>query len=77
MARWDITNSEWLTTWTEDNVLDNGNEIVTSLIADIRPGYIWVGGRDGFQLLEQPTERNFTTLKNQIHCTVGTEIRLT
>ena len=51
VARWDITNSEWLTTWTEDNVLDNGNEDVTSLIADIRPGYIWVGGRDGFQLI--------------------------
>ena len=51
VARWDITNSQWLTTWTEDNALDNGNEIVTSLIADIRPGYIWVGGQDGFQLL--------------------------
>ena len=51
VARWDIANSEWLSTWTEDNVLDNGNEIVTSLIADIRPGYIWVGGRDGFQLI--------------------------
>ena len=51
VARWDITNSEWLTTWTEDNVLDNGNEDVTTLIADIRPGYIWIGGQDGFQLL--------------------------
>ena len=51
VARWDISNNEWLSTWTEDNALDNGNEDVTSLIADIRPGYIWVGGRDGFQLL--------------------------
>ena len=51
VARWDINNSQWLPTWTEDNALDNGNEDVTSLIADIRPGYIWVGGGDGFQLL--------------------------
>ena len=51
VARWDIANSQWLSTWTEDNALDNGNEDVTSLIADIRPGYIWVGGQDGFQLL--------------------------
>ncbi len=51
VARWDINNSQWLQTWTEDNVLDGGNEEVTSLIADIRPGYIWIGGQDGFQLL--------------------------
>ncbi len=51
VARWDINNNQWLSTWTEDNALDNGNEDVTSLIADIRPGYIWIGGSDGFQLL--------------------------
>ena len=51
VARWDISNNEWLTTWTDDNALDNGNEDVTALIADIRPGYIWIGGEDGFQLL--------------------------
>ena len=51
VARWDINNNQWLQTWTDDNALDNGNEDVTSLIADIRPGYIWIGGSDGFQLL--------------------------
>ena len=51
VARWDISNGEWLSTWTEDNVLDNGNEIVTGIVADIRQGYVWIGGQDGFQLL--------------------------
>ncbi len=51
VARWDITNSQWLTTWTDDNVLDNGNEVVTGIVADIRQGYVWIGGQDGFQLL--------------------------
>ena len=51
VARWDIANNQWLQTWTDDNFLDDGNEFVTSLVADIRPGYIWIGGEDGFQLL--------------------------
>ena len=51
IARYDIQNSEWLTTWTEDNVLDAGNGDVTSLVADIRPNYLWVGGADGLQLI--------------------------
>jgi hypothetical protein len=55
IARYDIPNNIWLTTWTEDNVLDDGNQYVTGLIADIRPGHIWVGGEDGFQLINVTT----------------------
>ena len=55
VARYDIPNNEWLTTWTQSNVLDAGNEDVTGLIADFRPGHLWVGGGDGFQLLNVST----------------------
>ena len=55
VARYDVPNNNWLTTWTEDNYLDGGNEEVTGLVADIRPGHIWVGGSDGFQLLNVTT----------------------
>ena len=55
VARWDISNSQWLTTWTEDNVLDDGNEYVTGMIEDIRSGLIWIGGEDGFQLINTTT----------------------
>ena len=55
IVRYDIPNNIWLTTWTEDNVLDDGNQFVTSLVADIRPGHIWIGGEDGFQLINVTT----------------------
>ena len=55
VARYDIPNNNWLPTWTESNVLDGGNGDVTSLVADIRPGLIWVGGEDGFQLINVTT----------------------
>tara|TARA_Y100000766_G_scaffold112496_1_gene96451 strand:- start:41069 stop:49372 length:8304 start_codon:yes stop_codon:yes gene_type:complete len=55
IARYDIPNNAWLTLWTEDNVLDGGNEEVTGLVADINPGQIWIGGDDGFQLLNTTT----------------------
>ena len=55
VARYDIVNNNWLPTWTENNVLDGGNEEVTSLAADIRQGHIWVGGGDGFQLINVTT----------------------
>lgn len=55
VARYDISNDAWLTTWTENNVLDAGNEDITGLVADIRPGHIWVGGGDGFQLINIST----------------------
>ena len=56
VARYDIPNNNWLTTWTFLNgVLDDGNQYVTSLVADIRPGHIWIGGEDGFQLINVTT----------------------
>jgi hypothetical protein len=51
IARYDLTSNEWLTLWTDDNYLDDGNEDATALSVDINPNYIWVGGSDGFQLL--------------------------
>lgn len=55
IARYDITNNIWLPTWTEDNVLDDGNEFVSGLVADINPNRIWIGGEDGFQLIDVTT----------------------
>ena len=55
VARYDIPNNQWLPTWTESNVLDGGNEDLTGLVADIRPGMIWIGGSDGFQLINVTT----------------------
>ena len=55
IARYDIPNNAWLTLWTEDNYLDNGNEDATALSVDVNPNYIWVGGSDGFQLLNATT----------------------
>ena len=55
VARYDIPNNNWLQTWTTSNVLDAGNDEVTGLVADFRPGHIWVGGADGFQLLNVTT----------------------
>lgn len=56
VLRYNLTSEEWLTPWTEDNgVLDGGNDGVTGLVADIRNNYIWVGGGDGFQLINITT----------------------
>ena len=55
VARYDIPNNQWLPTWTESNVLDGGNGDLTGLVADIRPGQIWIGGADGFQLINVTT----------------------
>ena len=52
VLRYNITSNQWLTPFTEDNgVLDGGNDDVTGLVADIRQDMIWVGGSDGFQLI--------------------------
>ncbi|MEK9699884.1 MAG: hypothetical protein VW270_29160, partial [Candidatus Poseidoniales archaeon] len=51
VLRYDLTTEQWLTPYTLDNVLDNGNEDVSGLAADIRPNHLWVGGEDGFQLI--------------------------
>ena len=50
VLRYDITNNTWLPTWTVNNVLDTNG--ITSLVADIRPNQIWIGGDDGFQLID-------------------------
>ena len=55
VARYDITNNNWLPTWTESNVLDGGNGEVSGLVADFRPGQIWIGGGDGLQLINVTT----------------------
>ncbi|MFZ9048001.1 MAG: hypothetical protein ACO20Y_04320 [Poseidonia sp.] len=52
VLRYNITSNQWLTPFNEDNgVLDGGNDDVTGLVADIRPNLLWVGGDDGFQLI--------------------------
>ena len=51
VLRYNLTTQQWLTPYTLDNVLDNGNEDVSGLAADIRPYHLWVGGADGFQLI--------------------------
>ena len=52
VLRYNITSNQWLVPFTEDNgVLDGGNDDVTGLVADIRQDMIWVGGSDGFQLI--------------------------
>ena len=52
VLRYNITANRWLVPFTEDNgVLDGGNDDVTGLVADIRQNMIWVGGSDGFQLI--------------------------
>ena len=55
IARYDIPNNAWLTLWTNDNYLDDGNEDATSLSVDVDPELIWIGGSDGFQLLNATT----------------------
>ena len=56
VLRYNITSNQWLTPFNEDNgVLDGGNDDVTGLVADIRPNLLWVGGGDGFQLINVTT----------------------
>ena len=49
VARYDIQNNAWLPTWTGSGVLDT--EGITGLVADVRADHLWVGGDDGFQLI--------------------------
>ena len=56
VLRYNITSNEWLTPFNEDGgVLDGGNDDVTGLVADIRQNLLWVGGSDGFQLINVTT----------------------
>ena len=59
VARYEISTNSWLPTWTEysgspsgNAILDPGNEEITGLVADINPNQLWIGGEDGFQLLD-------------------------
>ena len=63
VARYEISTNSWLPTWTEysgspsgTEILDPGNEEVTGLVADINPDQIWIGGEDGFQLINVVTQ---------------------
>ena len=56
VLRYNITSNEWLTPFNEDNgILDGGNDDVTGIVADIRQNLLWVGGGDGFQLINVTT----------------------
>ena len=59
VARYEISTNSWLPTWTEysnspsgTSILDPGNGDVTGLVADINPDQLWIGGADGFQLID-------------------------
>ena len=59
VARYEISTNSWLPTWTEysgspsgTEILDPGNGDVTGLVADINPDQLWIGGEDGFQLID-------------------------
>ena len=56
VLRYNISTNEWLAPFDESSgVLDPGNDDVTGLVADIRPNLLWVGGGDGFQLINIST----------------------
>ncbi|MBT5026653.1 MAG: hypothetical protein HON05_07850 [Euryarchaeota archaeon] len=54
VARWDITNEEWLTTWGE-SVLGAGNTQVTGMIGDVAIRGLWVAGPQYFKLVNTST----------------------
>ena len=56
VLRYNLTSGEWLPSFSEANgELDGGNDDITGLVADVRPDHLWVGGNDGFQLLNVTT----------------------
>jgi len=79
IARYDIPNNAWLSTWTENNILDDGNGDVTGLVADIRPNHLWVGGDDGFQLIDviNETETYDIEKSNSIYLGNGDPYQMT
>lgn len=50
VARWDLINSAWLNLWTSSGVLDTNG--ITGLVAGTQANTLWVGGDDGFQLID-------------------------
>ena len=71
VARYDIANNKWLSTWTESNLLDEGNGDLTGLVADIRPGQIWVAGSDGFQLINVTTSTEVYDIEKSSSLYIG------
>jgi len=56
VLRYNLTSGQWLSSFSEANgQLDGGNDDITGLVADVRPGHLWVGGNDGFQLINTTT----------------------
>ena len=50
VARWDLTNGAWQNLWTSSGVLDTNG--ITGLVAGAQANTLWVGGDDGFQLID-------------------------
>jgi hypothetical protein len=67
VARWDITNEEWLTTWS-DTVLGQGNTQITGMISDVANRGLWVAGPQFFKLVNTSTSQVSQTLSiNNAH----------
>ena len=49
-ARWDLANGAWQNLWTSSGVLDTNG--ITGLVAGVQANTLWVGGDDGFQLID-------------------------
>jgi len=50
VARWDLANGAWQNLWTSSGVLDTNG--ITGLVAGAQANTLWVGGDDGFQLID-------------------------
>ncbi|MEC7412414.1 MAG: hypothetical protein VYE08_07240, partial [Candidatus Thermoplasmatota archaeon] len=50
VARWDLANGAWQNLWTSSGVLDTNG--ITGLVAGVQANTLWVGGDDGFQLID-------------------------
>ena len=52
IARLDLNTGGWLTSWTDGSggLLDTDG--ITSMAAGLQPDHLWIGGDDGFQLLD-------------------------
>jgi len=55
VARWDIANQEWLTTWGDSVLGANGNIQITGMVEDVANRGIWVAGPQFFRLINTST----------------------
>ena len=62
VARWDIANEAWLTTWSE-GVFGSGNTQITGMVSDVADRGLWVATRQSLTLVNTST--------GQISQTVG------